>query len=409
MFRRYTALVLCLILLTGCGVDGRTLGISFPHLPVEEVPLPTLQPTPEPTPTPPTTATLVVCGDAMAHSYISNDAWDEERGVYDYTHIMAQAKPYVSGADYAVVNLETPLTDGKPTGYPRFSAADSMAYDLKDLGFDLCLTANNHALDKGYSGLVRTLDVLDEAGLAHVGTSRSPEEGQANAVLADVGGISVAFVGYTYGTNGLPIPEAHPECINVYNRDYLTRLADPDYDKLLTGLEQAKTLEPDLIAVMIHWGIEYKTQQNHFQEEVADFLFANGADLVLGGHSHVLQPMGMRTVTAPDGTEKQGFLSYSLGNFFSAQIDQYTDTTAVLQIELTRDNETGLAQVAGYSYVPMFMSRQGERRHPRFELIDAHTALAAGLEDESLGGKLEECIQTCHAILGEEFDGGLRT
>ena len=403
---RYAALLLCFALLTGCGVNGRTLSSLLLPVPVEEViPEPFPTPTPEPTPPPPTVATLAVCGDAMAHSYISNDAWDEERGVYDYTHIMTQAKPYVEGADYAVVNLETPLTDGKPTGYPRFSAADSMAYNLKELGFDLCLTANNHALDKGYSGLVRTLDVLDEAGLAHVGTSRSPEEGEANAVLADVGGISVAFVGYTYGTNGLPIPEAHPECINVYNRDYLTHLADPDYDKLLAGLEQARALEPDLIAVMIHWGVEYKTQQNHFQEEVADFLFANGADLVLGGHSHVLQPMEIRRVTTPDGTEKQGFLSYSLGNFFSAQIDKYTDTTVVLTLELTRDNETGITQVTGYSYVPMFMSRQGEKRRPRFELIDAHAMLSAGVEDEELRGRLEEAIQTCHSILGEEFDG----
>ena len=407
MKRRLTAVLLCFSLLGGCGVDGRILGTPFAHTPVEEVPLPTS--TPKPTPPPPTVATLAVCGDAMAHSYISNDAWEEEKGVYDSTHIMAQAGDYVAGADYAVVNLETPLTDGKPTGYPQFSASDSMAYNLKDLGFDLCLTANNHALDKGYSGLCRTLDVLDEAGLAHVGTSRSPEEAENNAVLADVGGISVAFVGFTYGTNAIPIPQGHPECINVYNRDYLTHLADPDYDKLLAGLEQAKALEPDLIAVMIHWGIEYKTQQNHFQEEVADFLFENGADLVLGGHSHVLQPMELRTLTREDGSQKQGFLSYSLGNFFSAQIDKYTDTTVVLQLELTRDNVTGQAQVTGYSYVPMFMSRQGERRHPRFELMDAHAALAAGVEEETLREQLEGCIQTCHQILGEEFDAGVQS
>lgn len=403
MRRRHIALVLCLALLSGCGVDSHS-SLSPSPAPMEAASTP--RPTPEPTPTPPTVSTLVVCGDAMAHSYISNAAWDEERGIYDYSHIIAQAQPYVSAADYAVVNLETPLTDGKPTGYPRFSASDSMAYNLKDLGFDLCLTANNHALDKNYEGLTRTLDVLDEAGLAHVGTSRSPEEAAQNAVLADVGGIRVAFVGFTYGTNAIPIPESHPECINVYNRDYLTHLADPDYDKLLSGLDQAKALDPDLIAVMIHWGVEYKTQQNRYQEEVADFLFANGADLVLGGHSHVLQPMGFRPIPLLDGGEKQGFLSYCLGNFFSAQIDQYTDVTVILQLELTRDNETGKTQVTDYSYIPMFMSRQGERRRPRFELLNAHATLSAGVEDEALRQKLERCIETCHTILDPAHDGG---
>lgn len=376
----------------------------------EETPTPTAEltptptPTPEPTPTPPTVATLAVCGDAMAHSYISNDAWDPERGVYDYSHIMEGARPYVETADYAVVNLEVPLAGGEPSGYPNFNADDAMAYNLRDLGFDLCQTANNHSLDKRYPGLTRTLDVLDDAGLAHVGTSRSPEEAEHNAYLADVGGISVAFIAYTYGTNAIPIPSDHPECINVYNKDYMTTLADPDYDYLLEGLESAKALEPDLIAVMIHWGNEYQIKQNSYQERVADFLFENGADIILGGHPHVLEPMGFRELTDEDGETRQGFVCYSLGNFFSAQVAEYTNTTVVLTLELTRDNETGKAQVTDYSYVPMFVSRTGVSPNPHFEILDAHAALEAGVDNPTLKANLEKAIQDCHDILGPEHD-----
>ena len=193
---------------------------------------------------------------------------------------MSGAKSRVEAADYAVVNLETTFAGGpKYSGYPAFNSPDGMAQGLKDLGFDLCLTANNHSLDKGWSGLSRTLDVLDETGLAHVGTSRSQEERDANLVVADVGGISVAFLGYTYGTNGIPVPKDHPYCINVFNTDYLSGLRELDRDRLAADLEQAKAANADLIAVMIHWGVEYQTKQNAYQEEVADFLFANGADI----------------------------------------------------------------------------------------------------------------------------------
>ena len=330
---------------------------------------------------------------------VTNDAWNGEK--YDYVRVMSGAKSRVEAADYAVVNLETTFAGGpKYSGYPAFNSPDGMAQGLKDLGFDLCLTANNHSLDKGWSGLSRTLDVLDETGLAHVGTSRSQEERDANLVVADVGGISVAFLGYTYGTNGIPVPKDHPYCINVFNTDYLSGLRELDRDRLAADLEQAKAADADLIAVMIHWGVEYQTKQNAYQEEVADFLFANGADIILGGHSHVPQPMELRTLE--DG--RQGFVCYSLGNFISSQNDEYTDTTAVLTLELTRDNETGEAQVTGYSYAPMYMLDREAGAKPRFQLLDVYAALASGEAGESLTRRLEKAVADCHKIFGAAGD-----
>lgn len=359
---------------------------------------PSQEPEPEPEPPAPTVATLAVCGDAMSHLPLTNDAWSDALGRYDYYRVMAAAQPYVSAADYAVVNLETTLSGGPPySGYPAFNSPDDMAWDMKELGFDLCLTANNHSLDRGFSGLSRTLDVLDEVGLAHVGTSRTQEEFDTNIVVADVGGISVAFLGYAYGTNGIPVSKDHPYSINLFNTDYLTTLRTPDLDRLAADLDAARAMEPDLIAVMIHWGVEYQTTENSYQDEMADFLFDHGADIILGGHSHVPQPMETRTLA--DG--RQGFVCYSLGNFISAQNDRYTDTTAVLTLELTRDNETGEAQVTGYSYVPMYMLDREEGASPRFELMDAQAALDAGVEDADLERRLTKAVEDCLRIFGE--------
>ena len=406
MKRQIPVLLLCLaLLLSACGgalPAGTEASVPPPREEPEPPPAPEGPAVPEEPPPPePTTATLAVCGDAMSHMPITNDAWNGER--YDYARIMAAARPYVETADYAVVNLETTLSGGPPySGYPAFNSPDDLARDLKALGFDLCLTANNHSLDRGFSGLSRTLDVLDGAGLAHVGTSRTQEEFDHNAAVADVGGISVAFLGYAYGTNGIPIPKKHPYAINVFNTDYLTSLSKPDWDRLAGDLEDAKALKTDLVAVMIHWGLEYKLTQNQYQEELADFLFENGADIILGGHSHVPQPMEIRTL--PDG--RQGFVCYSLGNFISSQTKPNTDTTAVLTLTLTRDNETGEAQVADCGYIPLYMLHRAEGASPRFELVDIHAALKTGEPGTALRQKLDKALETCHAVLGEERDAG---
>ena len=383
------------LVLTGCQGGPAPVPTSTPEAAVTSTPTPT----PTLTPEPPTTATLAVCGDVMSHMPVTNDAWDEGTGGYDYTPIFEAARPYVEGADYAVANLETTLsTQGPYSGYPAFKSPAALASDLKELGFDLMLTANNHCLDRGYDGLVSTLDQLDQAGLAHVGTARSEEEaGTANIQVADVGGISVAFLGYTYGTNGIPLPSGKDYAVNLFNTDYMTTLSTPDTARLEADLAAARAMDTDLIAVMIHWGIEYQTTQNSYQEQLADLLIANGADLVLGGHSHVPQPIEMRTVTADDGTTRTGFVCYSLGNFISSQVDPLTDTTAVLTLELTLDHETGEAGVTDWSYVPMLMVRR-DGADRVFTLTDAST-IPTGASD-SLVQKLEQAVSDCASILG---------
>lgn len=389
------ALLLAAVL-TGCAAEPAP---AEPD-PVPETPPAVAESIVEPEPI---VSTLVVCGDTMSHMPVTNDAWDETTGVYEYSRIMAAAQPYISAADCAVANLETTLSGGpKYSGFPAFNSPDDLASELKEVGFDLLLTANNHSLDKGNTGLCRTLDVLDSVGLVHVGTSRTEEEYAANVQVMDVGGISVAFLGYTYGTNGIALPQSAPYAVNVYNNDYLTSLSDPNEEKLLADLEAAKALGTDLVAVMIHWGVEYQTQANRYQQEMADFLFENGADLVLGGHAHVLQPMELRTIQR-DGEEKQGFLCYSLGNFISAQNDPLTDTTVILTLELTKDPITGMTEVTDCAWQPMLMLDR-ESGPNRYELLDVYRELERDDLTPAMTEKLMKAAEDCRTILGTEFD-----
>lgn len=406
--KRYGWILLLLVLLTAC-----TAAPTTQEPPASQTEIVTEPETSDesqvsdeeaaPAPPEPTVATLAVCGDIMSHMPLTNDAWVEEEQTYDFTRTFSDAIAYLSEADYAVGNFETTLAGTALSGYPFFCAPDSLAESLAEAGFDLMLTANNHCMDKGIAGLRRTLDILDEVGIAHVGTYRTAEESRIH--VADVGGISVAFLGYTYGTNGLPLPSDAPYAVSLFNTDYMTTLSTPDTDLLLSDLAAAEVLETDLIAVMIHWGVEYQTQANGYQQEMADFLLQNGVDLILGGHSHVPQPMELRTVTTDSGEEHTGFVCYSLGNFISSQNDPLTDTTAVLTVELTRDNVSGETTVSGYSYHPMLM-RDKESGPDRFRLLDIHKQLADETISDALRTKLERTLADCHEIWGEAYDAG---
>lgn len=402
MKKRLLALAL-LLLLTGCGSASPTQA-DAPESP--QATQPVVQPD--------IVSTLSVCGDAMSHMPQTRDAYDSQSGTYDYKPMIRFAKPWIEQADYAVVNLETTFAGGPDySGFPAFNTPDALGEALKDAGFDLISTANNHCLDRGYDGMVRTLDVLDDLGLAHVGTYRTAEERAAqNGIhVADVGGIQVAFLSYTYGTNGIPVSKSHPDTVNLLHTDYMSDAQSLDTERIADDLAAAEALSPDLIAVIVHWGVEYQTTQNAHQEEIANFLFDHGADIILGSHPHVLQPMETRTLTDKDGTTHTGFVCWSLGNFISSQNDEYTDTTVVLNLELTKNPNTGVTEVTKVGYVPLYMlDREQEVGGERFTLLDAHRAINEYASGDSsyissaIEKKLQKCVSDCHTFLGAAYD-----
>lgn len=306
-----------------------------------------------------TTFTLTAIGDIMCHNTQYIDAYNDETGEYDFSYVFDDISLYTKTADICVGNLETTFA-GEDVGYssyPTFNTPDSLAYELKDIGVDVLSTAGNHALDKGFNGLSRTIDVLNDADISHLGTYKSKEE-QDKTLIKYVKGIKIAFVNFAYGTNGIPIPSDKPYCVNLIDENLMKEQID-----------RAKEEEPDIIIACMHWGTEYKTTPSSTQEQLADFLFKNGVDIILGTHPHVLEPMEKRTVTLDDGSTKDGFVIYSLGNFIADQNAEYTRDSIILNIDITKHTD-GKITIDNYEYVPIYMYKDTSKKKQKMKLLD---------------------------------------
>ena len=344
--------------------------------------------------------TMSVIGDIMCHDSQYNDAYVKNEGTYDFTYVFSDVQKYLQTADISVGNLETTFA-GKDRGYsnyPTFNTPEQLAYNLKTLGIDVLSTSNNHSLDKGYKGLVSTLDFLDDAGIAHTGTYRTEEE-QNQILIQNVKGISIAFLSFTYGTNGIPVPSGKDYCVNLI-----------DENLIIKQINLAKEQNPDVICVFMHWGVEYETKQRSSQEKLADLLFKNGVDVILGGHPHVVQPMEKREITLEDGTTKDGFVIYSLGNFISGQRDLDTKSSAILNLGITKDGETGKISIDEAAYIPVYMYRAPNTgKLQRFKLIDIESNIQKYEDgtDTSIGktlyNTLKESLEFTTKILGDDI------
>lgn len=313
-----------------------------------------------------TTIHIAVIGDIMAHRPNFQNAYSSTDKKYDFSNVFKNIKSYVGEADVAIGNLETTFAgkDRGYNGYPTFNTPDELATNLKDMGIDMVSTANNHCMDKGYKGLTRTLDVLDKAGIEHTGTSRSEEE-QNTILVKDVNGIKIALLAFTYGTNGITVPSDKKYAVNMIDKEFMKK-----------QIEAAKEKEVDLICVNMHWGIEYQLKQNKEQEQLADFLFENGVDCIFGSHPHVLEPMEKRTITLEDGTTKDGFVIYSLGNFVSGQIYPHTKSTVILNVQITKDKD-GKISIDSVDYTPVYLYDKGAgaKARTRYTLMDVNKSI----------------------------------
>ena len=285
------------------------------------------------------TVNLMFVGDAMQHAPQITAA-EQPDGTYDYSPCFQNIAEDITWADFAVVNLECPL-GGKPyTGYPCFSAPDSYAQQLRDVGFDLFLTANNHCLDRRDKGLERTCRTLDSLGIHHIGTYRSlSERNQRIPYIVNVKGMKIAFLDYTYGTNGIPIQG------NVIV-DFI------DQQRIADDIAEARNRGAHAICVNLHWGIEYQLKPVASQRTLADWLVTQGVDLIIGGHPHVVEPMEMRYSEEYD---KKVLLVYSMGNFISTQSDIDTRGGAMVKVSLRMEN--GHAVVVEPRYKLFFVQK----------------------------------------------------
>jgi poly-gamma-glutamate capsule biosynthesis protein CapA/YwtB (metallophosphatase superfamily) len=277
--------------------------------------------------------TLLFIGDIMQHMPQVEAAWDKSVKTYNYDTCFGFVKPMISRADMAIANFETTLA-GKPySGYPAFSSPDGLVNGLMNAGVDLVGTANNHCCDHGKTGIDRTILMMDSLGLAHMGTYSDAESYRKNyPCIINRNGFRLAFLNYTFGTNGISIPKGN--IVNLIDKDQIARDIKASHDSLA-----------DKVIIFIHWGEEYQREPNAFQRETAVFCFAKGADIIIGSHPHVIQPMEWHKA---DSLKKDQFIAWSLGNAVSNQRKRYTDGGAMVEITLVKTGKETHIGRSGY-------------------------------------------------------------
>ena len=328
-------------------------------------------------------ADLVFAGDAMQHQ-AQLDAARTRSGEYDYSGYFAEIEPFVSTADYAVVNLETPVGPGRHSGYPCFYAPTEYLDALAAAGFDLFLTANNHTLDRGAGGLRSTVDELDARSLDHLGTySTSEARAEALPLIKNINGFRIGFLNYTYGTNGISPRDG----VVV---DYIDR------NVIKADIENARAAGAELICVCVHWGDEYKLLPNASQRSLAEFLEALGTDMIIGAHPHVIQPMELRVNRYHP--EKNILLVYSLGNFISNMKTPDTRGGAMAHVKLFR-GEDKIPVIKSADYRLLF-TVPGTSPENNF-----HVTTADSVKNASWRPKAQEFARRARAVFDKHNTG----
>ena len=305
-----------------------------------------------------TTATIGNTGDMMFHKRVIKCGYNAATNTFNYDHIYQYWKKYIQALDYATANLELTLIQTEDegdfkgySGYPQFNSPDAVAEALKEAGFDLLLTANNHSYDRFNKGLIRTQQVLDNLGFDRIGTRLTADA--PNYLVKEVNGITFGMINYTYTTsmdangtlslNGISVGKDSP-LVNGFSYSRL----DSFYTKLEGEIAAMRAEGAEAIILYIHWGDEYQIKENSTQNKMAQALCNLGIDVIVGDHPHVPQPVELLTNQA-DSTKKTLCL-YSTGNavsnisradkrpkntedgmMFSVTFAKYSDGTVVLE------------------------------------------------------------------------------
>lgn len=397
------SLILAVLLFTAAFILDR----PAPEIPTEQTTLPqmdatqstTVPPTSVPTDPPITvesTATLSATGDILMHKPVINTGTVTD-GEYDFASIFTYFSDYVTAADYAVANLETTLASTNNgyaySGYPQFNCPDGIVTSAKNAGFDMLLTANNHSYDTRGIGLRRTQQVIAERGLVNLGSK--PEADDPNYLVVTVNGINLGLCCYTYednaaadqkAPNGITMSSADAPLLNTFDYTNLSAF----YEEMQENIALMEEAGADAVVLFIHWGNEYKIQQNDTQSAMAQELCNLGVDVIIGGHPHVVQPVELLTSTT-DAAHKTVCL-YSMGNavsnqrvgemslktghtedgvLFSVTFTKYSDGTVILSDADLLPTWVDLRSSPKKAYAILPLDKQIEDWKTQFSLTDS--------------------------------------
>ncbi len=337
-----------------------------------------------------TTLTLLFAGDIMQHKVQIDAAWDDSLQTYSYDSCFRFVAPIIRDNDVAVANFEFTLGGQPYTGYPQFSAPDQIVNALLYAGFDIVGTANNHSCDRGRKGIERTIHVLDSLGLKHIGTYMdSTARADLYPMIIHKNGINLALLNYTYGTNGIPVPA--PCLVNLI-----------DTLQIKTDLKRAQDSLPDKIIVFIHWGDEYHSYPNQYQQYFTRYCLNHGADIIIGMHPHVIQKI--EKLHYPDSNGREVFVAYSLGNFVSNQRDRYRD--GGLMVKLRLEKHHNIVSIADCGYYLSWVYVPDEKGKRRFYILPADQFIGSGGFTDSLSQqKMQQYMTDSRTLMQKESRG----
>ena len=344
------------------------------------------------------TVTITAVGSIFVSDHLLADARYADG--YDFAPCFFGAAKPLGTADLTVGNLVCNFA-GAPYGTASSSAPNALAANLAGMGFDLLQTANCASITGGMSGLESTIDVIHAAGMQNVGTFASAQARSdcGGVTMMQANGMRVAFVAFTKGLGNMSLPEEGAGTVNLLYSDYDTNYSELDIDGITAVMDEAKKQNPDVIIVLVHWGSEYSREINPSQQQLVELFYENGANAIIGTHSHMVGPIEEKTFTMADGTERDVVTAYDLGDFYTDSTKPDTQTSAVLTLTFTRNNRSNRTMLSDWGYMPVYCADCGPSEAHRYQVLDITNAMS--LYEQNYVYRIPEAV---YDLLGGELE-----
>ena len=325
---------------------------------------------------------------------------------YDFGNCFRQVAQTVSAADLALGNLEGVVANDS-SKVTSNSFPPSFLTALFDCGFDLLQTANSFSIQNGITSIDTTKTALENNQMIAAGTFRSAEEktGLGGINVIEINGIRIAVVAFTKGLNNMHLPEGSEYAVNLLYDDYDTEYTSVNEAGISVCMSNAKAAGADFIIAMVHWGSENGREISESQNQIADLLIENGADVIIGSHSHIVSQIEHRTVQRPEGGWKDVYIAYSLGDFLTASEQSASQYGCILNLRLEKNSKTGACAVTDISYTPTYCTSPSKSLGTaEYAVIDTLNAIRLREEhyvDAVSEALCEKLTQTLEALAGQ--------
>ncbi|MBZ9689652.1 CapA family protein [Clostridium estertheticum] len=360
-------------------------------------------------------ANIIAVGDILVHGDQLKAQFNEKTGEYNFENNFKYVKALIEPADIALANFETTLAGEKKkySGFPLFNSPSSIVDAMKNCGFDILSTINNHTIDMGSAGVLSTLEEIKKRNLISVGTRDNVQK--QPYVIEEVKGIKLGIISYSFETprkgenktlNAIQIPSDVVNLLNTFSYEHI----DEDLFKIKTQIDEMKGMGAEAIIFFIHWGNEYERKPNVHQIRIANALCDYGVDVILGSHPHVIQPIEFVTSKK---TGKRSLVVYSMGNFISNQQyertnNRYTEDGIIVNIQIKKSKLSNNITISGVSYMPTWVHRYTENNKFVYEVLPLTDALASkgkyNLTEDIEVWRAENSEKSTRMLMGESLE-----